>query len=227
MKIHIITRAVYRDVSVKTVPPNDEAFTLGGILTKDRLQLMQHNLIDSLKRQVDKGFRVHVLVGDNDQPIRHLDWGSLDVDFHHNKGEEPKVACRRIFARQPRIQARVDSDDWVSPGWTGHIRETFEHHRKSVHQRVLIHYEPLLQDPKGLLSYHPLYHKARKQKNSKTSCFIVLLQTEGSGLTIYETNHTRMPKKVQKVVWVGPGYAFLSVHDDNRSSNRHSLASRV
>ena len=220
--IQVITRAIYSEESPEE-RRTGSAFGGGGwALTPHRLHLMEKNWLSSLKNQVDKDFSIHLLVGPVRKPFEDLPWGSLDVHFHKVGDEKLRTWLNKHWVPS-RVQARLDTDDRVSPGWIAHMRHYLATYKSKA---FLIHYEPLIEGPDGLLSYHPMYHGKNRKK---TSCFLSMVDRKPSrGRHPYMDVHTRMKNHVAgDVVRVGPGYTFLSVHGENKSSGRHSRENLV
>jgi len=214
----VVTRAVYSGES-DALSRKGEAFEKGWTLTPERLQLMQDNYIPSLKSQRYKEFDIYILLGDADRPILDLDWGDLNLVPLYTKGRNINEFCRESLPRT-RVQSRLDTDDRASPGWLHYPNWLADREEADT---FLVHFEPLMEDRKGLLYYHPMYHN----KQNKPSCFISLVQKGRKKMCIHQDWHTRMHKKVKKVFWLNPGYTFLSIHGENKSSSRHSRDKRV
>jgi len=213
----IISRAIYHSMGKK-----DDL----GILTENRLDLMQRYFINSLDNQTDKNFILYMVVGQpDDEPtvrIKSLDWGSLEVAFIHtqpviwshidNNWETskgcPEDLVRRIGHPMTTIMARMDTDDWVAPGWIAHMKYLAD---KSKESRFLINYQIIGQHPDGRLYNYSIPHT-----KDRTSPFIVLVQKEGTKISPYADFHLRMGKLFNTVYTIPPFYAFMVVHGSNR-----------
>ncbi len=205
--ITVVTRAIYNTLDYEQDRSGDP-WKEGWVLTPDRVRLFENNYIRALNSQIDQDFQVCIIHGE--------ELGPLPMILEHLK---QKVIYVDSFKGIPRteIQARLDTDDWAAPGWTAHMRHLAG---KRSEKRFLIHYEPFLQREDGMLAYHPRYHFKKI-----ASCFLALVQkgvNKKKRIHIHSVDHPKMPRKVGKCVWVPPGYSFLVMHGDNKSSSRHS-----
>jgi len=223
-KVSVVTRAIYRSFG-------DQISY--GVITPTKFQLIQDNFINSLKRQTDKNFTIYAYVGPEDNEvtnaIKGLDWGTLDVNFIYidndfsewiAASEECESWGREIYSGSPEdivksvgipkdpIMARLDSDDFVSPGWIASIR----HLALTVpDMRFLINYQIFSQDIDGRLYINNnLHHR------NNTSPFLAIVQKDEVTIGIHECLHLHMGKLFHKVINVSPGYCFLSINGHNR-----------
>jgi len=226
----IISRAIYSSMGT-----SDGI----GILSEHRLELMQRYFINSLKNQTDPDFSICLVVGSEHnetvKQIKDLDWGDLNVTFLYTSGDmtlwKSSVAQSKNYGREiddgcpefitrasnhPKsdIMARLDTDDWVAPGWIAHIKHT-DASIKSTH--FLINYQVIGQASDGRL-YHFFAHHNRE----RTSPFIVLIQRKEPRISPYDDLHLRMGSKFAEVYSVPPSYVFMVVHGKNRSNRLYS-----
>jgi GT2 family glycosyltransferase len=227
----IISRAIYDSVGVVANL---------GIITESRLKLMQRNFIDSLKHQSDKDFTLLLVVGAKGnvatEAIESLDWGHLNVKFIYtsgdltdwrksiveskNWGKETDKGCPEDIIRNLEypitpITARMDIDDWVAPGWIAHMK----HMAATIKEpRFLINYQVFGQAPDG-----QIYKFYAPHVKSRTSPFIALVQKEPPLINIYEKLHPRMGDLFDSVYTIPPSYAFMVIHDGNRSNQVYQM----
>lgn len=222
----IISRAVYDTLG------NKQGL---GILTNHRLEMMQRYFINSLKNQTDQGFTIYMVVGADDNEatakIKSLNWGNLNVKFIYtdgnmtdwkssvsvskNYGQEKDIGCPEYIVRNcnhplANIMARLDTDDWVAPGWIAHMR----HMAATIPEsHFLINYQVISQAPDGILcNFHAPHNRAR------TSPFIVLVQKEEPRISPYRDTHLNMGRLFAFVHNIPPSYVFMVVHGENRSN---------
>jgi hypothetical protein len=199
MKVVIYTRLVYSKEGPvwERIP---DPWVSGGILTPERMDLIQRHFIGSLSRQVDKDFEVRVKIGKLRAPIIDgLDWRGLKVSFMDSFKNDTI----------PEIQARLDTDDLVAPGWTAHMRLTAD--RLAHLSDFIIHYRPFIQDNDGTLSYSPLYHS-----NERTSGFLAWVQRNEPRQHLMGFDHSHIAEKSggTKVVQVPEGYVSVGIHGE-------------
>ncbi|MBU2685872.1 MAG: glycosyltransferase, partial [Gammaproteobacteria bacterium] len=206
-----------------------------GVLTEHRLSIMQKYFINSLKNQTDQDFVIHLIVGPEDNEttkrIKLLDWTGLNINFiysnedlsvwkdavakSNNFGREIDNGCPEWIVKNsnhPRtsIMARLDTDDWVAPGWIAHMKYLT---KTTPLSHFLINYQIIGQWTDGrLYNFNAAHTKAR------TSPFIVLVQKAEPRISPYEDLHLRMGGKFSLVHTIPPGYAFMVVHGENRSN---------
>ena len=224
-KTFIISRAIYTRMG------EEKAI---GVLTEKRLELMQRYFINSLANQTDKDFTVYLVVGEYENPttrrIEELDWSGVNVQFIYssadffewrqavlqtkNWGREdvgsPEDIVRRCGHPQANIMARLDTDDWVVPGWVAHMK-----HMASTKPEThfLINYQVIGQGPDGRL-----YNFSMSHTESRTSPFIVLVQKGRPRISPYMDSHLRMGDRFSTIYTIPPSYVFMVVHNSNRSN---------
>jgi hypothetical protein len=206
-----------------------------GVLTEDRLQLMQRYFINSLRNQTDKDFTLYIAVGapDNEttNKIKSLNYGKLNVEFIYikddltkwektvkeskNWGREIDKGCPEDLIKtkghpMTTIMARLDIDDWVTPGWISHMKHMAETKPES---RFLINYQVIGQAIDGRL-----YDFFAPHNRGRTSPFIVLIQKSHPLISPYEDVHLKMGTKFSTVYTIPPSYAFMVIHKENRSN---------
>lgn len=226
----IISRAIY------TAMGDSDGI---GILSEHRLELMQRYFINSLKNQTDQVFSICLVVGSEQnetvKQIKDLDWGDLNVNFLYtsgdmtlwkssvkqskNYGREIDNGCPEFITRtsnhpKSNIMARLDTDDWVAPGWIAHIKHTAASIKSS---HFLINYQVIGQSIDGRL-----YQFFAPHRKGRTSPFIVLVQRKEPRISPYEDLHLRMGSKFAEVYSVPPSYAFMVVHGKNRSNRLYT-----
>ena len=210
-----------------------------GILTNHRLEVMQRYFINSLKNQTDQAFTIYIVVGAEDNEttikIKSLDWGNLNVKFIHvdndmsnwessvdiskNYGQEKDVGCPEYIVRNcnhplARIMARLDTDDWVTPGWIAHMK----HMADTIPEtHFLINYQVISQAPDGRLCHFYSPHN-----RGRTSPFIALVQKEEPRISPYRDSHLNMGRLFAFVHNIPPSYVFMVVHGENRSNRIYS-----
>jgi len=206
-----------------------------GILTESRLALMQKYFINSLKSQTDKDFSISLVVGDPNnettQRIKSLDWTGLNINFIHttsnlsewessisrsrNWGQEKDKGSPEYIAKNSShpistIMARLDTDDWVAPGWIAHIKHMT---KTKPETHFIINYQLMGQAPDGRL-----YNFYAKHTHARTSPFLVLVQKVYPYISPYEDIHLNMGSKFSTVYTIPPSYVFMVVHGENRSN---------
>ncbi|MBU2395664.1 MAG: glycosyltransferase, partial [Gammaproteobacteria bacterium] len=222
----IISRAIYESMGSSSEI---------GILTEHRLSLMQRYFINSLKNQTDQDFAIHLIVGpennETTKRIKKLNWEDLNINFIYSNEDlsqwKLSVAGSKNFGREidngcpewivknsnhPRtsIMARLDTDDWIAPGWIAHMKYLT---RTTPLSHFLINYQIIGQWTDGrLYNFNAAHTKAR------TSPFIVLVQKTDPRISPYEDLHLHMGGKFSLVLTIPPGYAFMVVHGENRSN---------
>jgi len=225
-EISIISRAIYNKVG-----PAHEV----GIIDEKHLEMMQRNFINCLKNQTDKNFIIQLAVGSEDseatQRIKDLDWGDLNINFLYTSGDisqwEDSIKSSNNWAKEtdkgspeytikyldyPRtsIMARMDIDDWVTPGWVAHMRYMADTIKED---RFLINYQVFGQAPDGqVYTFHAPHVRNR------TSPFIAIVQKDAITVDLYETVHLRMGSLFDTVYSIPPSYVFMVVHGGNRSN---------
>lgn len=226
IKVSIISRAIYSKVG----PTHGM-----GVIDEKHLEMMQNNFINSLKRQTDKDFIIHLAVGaENDEAtkrIKDLDWGNLNINFLYTSGDikqwEESVKNSKNWGREtdkgspediikdleyPRtsIMARMDIDDWVTPGWVAHMKYMANTMNE---KRFLINYQVFGQAPDGQI--YKFYAPHRK---NRVSPFMAIVQKDKITVDLYETVHLRMGSLFDTVYTIPPSYVFMVVHGGNRSN---------
>ena len=222
----VFTRAIYKQLG------DEDAL---GILSQSRINMMQDNFINSLKRQTDKDFTVYTFVSYKDNEttklIQSLDWTGLDarfiyieddlskwaesVDTSHNYGNEIDPGCPEDLARSSghpiaTIMARLDNDDWVAPGWIAHMKYMAEN---VPAKRFLINYQVTGQAPDGRL-----YRFFAPHNPKRVSPFLSIIQREPPIVSPYEDLHLKMGRFFNTIYTVPPSYAYMVVHGNNRSN---------
>uniref|UniRef100_A0A6M3XCW6 Putative glycosyltransferase n=1 Tax=viral metagenome TaxID=1070528 RepID=A0A6M3XCW6_9ZZZZ len=225
-RVFIISRAIYNTMGTQKGI---------GILSEDRLAIMQRYFVNSLKNQTDQDFILYLIVGgyenETTKRIEALDWGNITVQYIYtdgnldewknavrqsrNWGQEKDIGCPEDIVRkcghpQANIMARLDTDDWVAPGWIAHMKYLA---KTTPVSHFLINYQIIGQWTDGrLYNFNAAHTKAR------TSPFIVLVQKTDPRISPYEDLHLRMGSKFSLVHTIPPGYAFMVVHGENRSN---------
>lgn len=227
----IISRAIYNTLGSKPGL---------GVLDENRLGLMQKYFINSLKNQIDQIFTLYIVTGASDnettKQIEALDWGDLNVKFIHTSGDtslwkssigdhksygrENDEGCPEIIARtcehpQASVMARMDTDDWVAPGWVAHMKYMANTIEETY---FLINYQVIGQALDGRL-----YHLQIPHSPDRTSPFIALVQKEPPRISPYEDTHLKMGKRFSSVYTIPPSYVYMVVHGGNRSNRLHPL----
>lgn len=222
----IITRSIYNSLG------NHPGV---GVLTKDRLNSMQHFFINSLNNQTNKDFILYIFVGSKDneatKAIESLNWFNLNTKFIYtndslkewqngievsgNWGRENDSGCPEEIVRQtghPKhtIMARLDNDDWVAPGWIAHMK----HMSTTIDKpRFLINYQVIGQAPDGRL-----YKFFMKHNRIHTSPFLAIVQKDTPKISPYADTHLKMGRLFETVYTIQPSYVFMVIGSDNRSN---------
>ena len=233
MEVSIISRAIYNDIG---------PLHAVGIIDQKYLDMMQRNFINSLKAQTDQEFKLYLAVGPENcnatKAIKNLDWSGLNITFLYTSGDltqwKDSIKKSKNWAREtdkgspediiksldyPRtsIMARIDIDDWVTPGWVANMK--FMANTMSE-RRFLINYQVFGQAPDGrVYSFYAPHTKNR------TSPFIAIVQKDEIITDIYESVHSRMGDFFDVVYTIPPSYAFMVVHGGNRSNQVYELDS--
>lgn len=211
-----------------------------GSLTPKRLSMMQTNMINSLRAQSDPDFDLCIICGpehcDATKAIKSLDYGTLRVSFIYNEtdlsqwkdsisessnwGREVDEGCPEVIAKHSNhplstIMARMDIDDWVTPGWIASMKHL------SVYEddeSFIINYQVIGQGPDGrLYKFHAPHVKHR------TSPFLALVQKGDEKLSPYEDVHLNMGKLFERCITIQPSYCFMVVHGENRSNRLYQF----
>ena len=223
--VSIISRAIYDKL--------DDNFALG-ILTPKRLEIMQRFFINSLKNQISKDFILYLVTGSKDneatKAIENLDWSGVNVKFIYTSnnlndwrtstksgkfGRENDKGCPEDIVKtsnhpKSSIMARLDTDDWVVPGWVSHILYMSKTIQRS---HFLINYQVFGQSPDGRI-----YNMYNLHNKNRTSPFIVLIQRSDPVISPYEDNHLKMGSKFSHVYDIPPSYAYMTIHEENRNN---------
>jgi len=223
--VFIISRAIYTSIGNKTDI---------GILTEERISLMQRYFIDSLNNQTDMSFILYLVVGKRENEatkrIESLNWGDILVQFIYTNGDlsewrnsvrdsmawgqerggSPESIVRRLSHPKSNIMARLDTDDWVAPGWVAHMKHMAATKPES---HFIINYQVTGQGKDGRL-----YKFFAPHIRARTSPFIVLIQKKEPRISPYEDSHLKMGSKFSTVYTIPPLYAFMVIHDGNRSN---------
>ena len=233
MEVSIISRAIYNDIG---------PLHAVGIIDQKYLDMMQRNFINSLKAQTDQEFKLYLAVGPENcnatKAIKNLDWSGLNITFLYTSGDltqwKDSIKKSKNWAREtdkgspediiksldyPRtsIMARIDIDDWVTPGWVAHMKSMANTMKE---RRFLINYQVFGQAPDGrVYSFYAPHTKNR------TSPFIAIVQKDEITTDVYETVHLRMGDHFDVVYTIPPSYAFMVVHGGNRSNQVYELDS--
>ena len=233
MEVSIISRAIYNDIG---------PLHAVGIIDQKHLDMMQRNFINSLKAQTDQEFKLYLAVGPENcnatKAIKNLDWSGLNITFLYTSGDltqwKDSIKKSKNWAREtdkgspediiksldyPRtsIMARIDIDDWVTPGWVAHMKSMAN---TMSERRFLINYQVFGQAPDGrVYSFYAPHTKNR------TSPFIAIVQKDEITTDVYETVHLRMGDHFDVVYTIPPSYAFMVVHGGNRSNQVYELDS--
>ena len=233
MEVSIISRAIYNDIG---------PLHAVGIIDQKYLDMMQRNFINSLKAQTDQEFKLYLAVGPENcnatKAIKNLDWSGLNITFLYTSGDltqwKDSIKKSKNWAREtdkgspediiksldyPRtsIMARIDIDDWVTPGWVAHMKSMAN---TMSERRFLINYQVFGQAPDGrVYSFYAPHTKNR------TSPFIAIVQKDEITTDVYETVHSRMGDHFDVVYTIPPSYAFMVVHGGNRSNQVYELDS--
>jgi hypothetical protein len=222
----LLTRAIYESIG--------KAPSIG-VLTEDRIPLIENNFINSLNNQTDKEFKVCVIVGEKDNEatklIESLDWKSLNVEFIYTNPDfdlwrrsvdksrnyaseldegSPEYIAKHSGHPTAPIMIRMDTDDWVVPGWISHIK----HLAKTINKDTfLLNYQVTGQAPDGRL-----YKFYAPHTDTRTSPFIVLVQKSSITISPYENVHLRMGSMFEDIYTIPPSYCFMVIHQTNRSN---------
>lgn len=221
----IITRAVFTHCSSTAEI---------GALTPKRLDLMQSNMINSLKSQTDQDFDLYIICGpqhcEATKLIESLDYQPLNVHFIYNEtdlsdwkqssgnsrnwGRENDRGCPEDLARSchpfTTIMARIDIDDWVAPGWV----MSMKHLASTIPDKsFIINYQVISQGPDGRL-----YKFFAPHTKNRTSPFLALVQKTEHKISPYHDTHLNMGKLFECCVTVPPSYCFMVIHGENRSN---------
>ena len=227
----IISRAVYYAMGDKKEL---------GILTENRLDLMQRYFINSLQNQTDSGFVIYLVVGpENNETttkIKSLNWYNLGINFIHSNGDLlewknsaeksrnfgreidqgcPEDLVRRADIPKTSIMARLDTDDWVTPGWIAHMKHMAATKPES---HFLINYQVIGQALDGRL-----YEFFAPHSRERVSPFMSIVQKAEPRISPYEEAHFRMGKKFTTIYTIPPSYAFMVIHKGNRSNRFYKL----
>lgn len=222
----VVSRAIYSRMGRKTAV---------GVLDEARLEMMQRFFINSLRNQTNKDFVVYLAVGTPENVttnrIKMLDWGDLDVRFIYTHGNtiewerfavekgnwageavggSPESILRRYSHPFATIMARLDTDDWVAPGWIAHMKHMAV---TKPETHFLINYRVIGQDADGRL-----YRFFAPHNPARTSPFIALVQKVEPRISPYADIHLRMGSKFSTVYSIAPSYCFMVVHGGNRSN---------
>ena len=222
----VISRAIYTQMGKKSGI---------GILTEDRLELMQRYFINSLANQTDKDFTVYLILGEFEnvttKRIENLNWEDVNVQFIYTDGDlsewrtsvlrtdnwgreqdegTPESIVRKYGHPQANIMARLDTDDWVAPGWIAHMKH-MAITKPETH--FLINYQVTGQGIDGRL-----YRFSMSHNHGRTSPFIALVQKKPPRISPYMDAHLKMGGKFSTVYTIPPLYTFMVVHEGNRSN---------
>jgi GT2 family glycosyltransferase len=227
----VISRAIYHKLSEN----------IGmGMLSENRLLLMQKYFINSLKSQTDPLFKIYIIVGqegnETTERIKSLNWGSLDVNFIYTSGDisewkssveksgnwgretdkgSPEDIARRLELPTATIMARLDIDDWVAPGWISHMKHMAKTHKEP---NFLINYQVFGQAPDG-----QIYKFYAPHRRNRTSPFIAIVQRSKHKISLYQTVHLQMGKLFDTVYTIPPSYAYMVIHGENRSNQVYTM----
>jgi len=234
-KTIIISRAIYDTIGdSKGV----------GILTKHRLEIMQRYFINSLKNQTDKDFILYIFTGKEDNEatlkIKSLDWGDLDVRFIYtnddidvwrtsvkksrNSGVERELGCPEDIVRKyghplTNIMIRLDTDDWVVPGWIAHIKYMAN---TIPETHFALNYQIISQSQSGLLYNFNIPHNV-----NRISPFLALVQKSHPRISPYAKIHLKMGEFFSSVYTISPSYVYMVVHGENRSNKIYPLDKHI
>lgn len=218
-QVFIISRAIYNTLGTD----------IGiGTLTEYRLSIMQKYFINSLRNQTDKNFILYLFVGDPENEttkrIESLNWGDLNVQFIYTDGNldkwkksknwalegegSPEDIVRKLNHPMAPIMARLDTDDWVAPGWVSHMKQIANSFEQT---HFLINYQILSQAPDGCL-----YIYSNTHTENRPSPFLVLVQKTEPRISPYEQIHIKMGNLFPTVYNIPPSYVFMVVHGENR-----------
>jgi hypothetical protein len=222
----VITRAVFTHISDKINV---------GSLTPNRLKMMQEHLINSMISQTDQDFTLYIITGpaycEATRAIESLDYGTLNKQFIHtetdlsewkssitksgNWGHEHDGGCPEVIARNANyplttIMARIDIDDWVTPGWIASMKYLAADIDK---ESFLINYQVI---GHGLDGRN--YKFFAPHLKHRTSPFLALVQKGNNKINPYADVHLGMGKLFDMVVTIPPAYCFMVVHGENRSN---------
>ena len=201
---------------------------------------MQRYFINSLKNQTDLSFTVCIITGppnnEATMKIMSLDWEGLNVKFIHvnddlstwkasvqrsrNFGQEKDPGCPEYIVKNSNhpltnIMARLDTDDWVAPGWIAHMKHMAATKSES---HFLINYQVIGQGEDGRL-----YHFFASHNHVRTSPFIALVQKESPRISPYKDTHLKMGNKFSTVYTIPPSYVFMVIHGENRSNRLYQF----
>lgn len=227
----IITRAIYNSIG------EDPGI---GVLDEDRIDMMQRYFINSLRNQTDTDFTLYIAVGNRDNEtvarIKALNYGNLNVEFIYieddlseweksvtdskNWGREIDNGCPEDLVRRQghpmaTIMARIDIDDWATPGWIAHMKHMASTKPES---HFLINYQVIGQAPDGRL-----YKFFAPHNRGRSSSFIALVQKEEPRISPYLNVHLKMGSYFSSVYNIQPSYVFMVVHGKNRSNRLYQL----
>jgi GT2 family glycosyltransferase len=226
LKTIVVSRAIYTSLG----PVHGV-----GIIDKKYLSLMQTNFIDSLKHQTIKDFLLYLAVGPESceatKAIKALDWSGLNITFLYTSGDlsqwkasisksknwaretdigSPETVTKSLDYPRTSIMARMDIDDWVSPGWIAHMNNMAATIKD---RRFLINYQVFGQAPDG-----QVYTFYAPHTKKRTSPFIAIVQKDEIVTDLYETVHLRMGDLFDTVYTIPPSYVYMVVHGGNRSN---------
>jgi hypothetical protein len=185
--------------------------------------------------QTDQDFTLYIITGpaycEATRVIESLDYGNLNKQFIHtetdlsewrssinesgNWGHEHDEGCPEVIARNANyplttIMARIDIDDWVTPGWIASMKYLATNIDK---ESFLINYQVI---GHGLDGRN--YKFFAPHLSHRTSPFLSLVQKGNNKINPYADVHLKMGKLFNTVVTIPPAYCFMVVHGENRSN---------
>ena len=178
-----------------------------------RLQLFQQYCIDSLKKQTDKYFEVHVLVrAETVAQIEALNWEGLNVVY---KIDPPNIGwdvyekeLRKEYMNEPNLQIRLDNDDWVADNFIAKIKALVKGQESIL---VTFHPTKYLHNEKG-----KRYFSQKKYNENSPSMFFGIYQ-DVPVHWILDKQHGQMGRLFNKKLYIRSfGLCNLTIHDENQ-----------
>jgi hypothetical protein len=178
-----------------------------------RLQLFQQYCIDSLKKQTDKNFEVHILIKhETADQVKQLDWGKLKVQF---KEEIPGIGwnsyaavLRKEYMNEPNLQIRMDNDDWIADSFIKKIKGLIKDQKN-----LLITFHPT----KYLHNENGKQYFSQKKYNAKSPSMFFGIYQEIPIHWILDRQHGQMGRLFENGMYVKTfGLCNLVIHDENQ-----------
>jgi glycosyltransferase involved in cell wall biosynthesis len=181
------------------------------LLFNNYLKVMDEIYVPAILSQTNKNFSIAFIINEKHiTKIKELFPDNIKILFFNNINED---YLKYIKLNNVEIQTRHDCDDWMSNDYVETIQKTFYENIEKFDSLVI-----QTQPYKLEFNTNKIFSMGFKYNESKTSMFISLCQKKCVN-SVFKEKHSLMYQLVKKVINLGNGYNYLTIHGNNKLSN--------